>query len=77
MVAISTGSLLNGATMEVLMPNYLGNIEETYGVPLYSVHRVDLHNQLRKLATQQDGRGYPVKIQVRAKIVDYVSPSDN
>ena len=73
MVAISTGSLINGTTMEVITPNYLQNIEETFGVPLYSVHRVDLHNQLRLLATQKDGRGYPVDIQVRAKVVDYVS----
>ncbi|KAA6406432.1 MAG: salicylate hydroxylase [Lasallia pustulata] len=71
MVAISTGSLLNGATMEVLVPVYFGNIEETYGAPLYSVHRVDLHNQLRRLATQQDRPGCPVDIQVQAKIVDY------
>ena len=77
MVAISTGSLFNGTTMEVLMPNYLQNIEETYGTPLYSVHRVDLHNQLRLLATQKDGPGYPVDIQVRAKSVDYISKGDN
>lgn len=73
MVAISKGSLLNGTTLEVVMPNYLQNIEETYGTPLYSVHRVDLHNQLRTLATQKDGPGQPVDIQVRAKVVGYVS----
>lgn len=72
MVAIRTGSLLDGTSMEVLMPNYLHNIEETYGAPLYSVHRVDLHNQLRLLATRTQGPGHPVEIQVRAKIVDYV-----
>ena len=72
MVAIGTGSLLNGTTMEVMMPNYLQDIEKTYGRPLYSVHRVDLHNQLRVLATQTEGRGCPVEIQVRTKIVDYV-----
>ncbi|MCJ1312676.1 hypothetical protein MMC25_006352 [Agyrium rufum] len=70
-VAISKGSLLNGTTLDVLMPNYLHDIEETYGSPLYSVHRVDLHNQLRLLATQQDGPGTPVDIQVRAKVIDY------
>jgi salicylate hydroxylase len=77
MVAISTGSLLNGTTMEVVMPNYLQNIEEMYGTPLYSVHRVDLHNQLRLLATQKDGPGSPVDIQVLAKVVDYVSEDDS
>ncbi|KAL8660351.1 MAG: hypothetical protein Q9202_006622 [Teloschistes flavicans] len=71
MVAIRTGSLLNGATMDVIMPNYLGKIEETYGTPLYSVHRVDLHNQLKMLATRMEGPGCAVKILVRAKTVDY------
>lgn len=73
MVAIRTGSLLNGATMDVIMPNYLGKIEETYGTPLYSVHRVDLHNQLKMLATRMEGPGCAVKILVRAKTVEYVS----
>lgn len=72
MVAISAGGLYNGTTMEVVTPNYYQNIKEIYGVPLYSVHRVDLHNQLRLLATQEDGPGYPVNLQVRAKVVDYV-----
>lgn len=58
--------------MEVIIPNYFQNIEEKYGVPLYSVHRVDLHNQLKMLATQKDGLGYPADIHVRAKVVDYV-----
>lgn len=76
MVAISTGGLFNGTTMEVVIPNYFQNVEETYGIPLYSVHRVDLHNQLRLIATQQDEPGHPVDIQVRAKVVDYVSNGD-
>jgi salicylate hydroxylase len=77
MVAISTGSLYNGTTMDVVIPNYYQNFEETYGIPLYSVHRVDLHNQLRELATQKDGPGIPVDVQVRAKVIDYVSRTHN
>ena len=73
MVAISAGGLYNGTTMEEVSANYYHNIKETYGVPLYTVHRVDLHNQLRLLATQEDGPGYPVDLQVRADVVDYVS----
>ena len=73
MVAISTGSLFNGMTMDVIIPKYFENIEKTYGAPLYSAHRVDIHNQLRLLATQSDGPGHPVDIQVRAKVVSYVS----
>ncbi len=73
MVAMRKGSLIDGTTMQVVIPNYFHNCEETWGTPMYSVHRVDLHNQLRLLATQKEGQGFPVDIQVRSKVVDYVS----
>lgn len=73
MVPISKGSIWNGTTMEVVIPNYYDRFEETYGIPLFAVHRVDLHNQLRQLATQEEGIGRPVEIQVRARVNDYVS----
>lgn len=73
MVAIKTGSILNGSTMQMMVPNYYANIEETYGAPIYSVHREDLHDQLKTLATGQEGPGQPCKLHVRAMVVDYVS----
>ena len=73
MVAIKTGSILNGSDMQMIVPNYYVNIEENYGFPIYSVHRVDLHDQLKALATGEDGAGQPCKLHVRATVVDYVS----
>jgi len=73
MVAIKTGSILNGGDMSMVVPNYYVNIEENYGAPIYSVHRVDLHDQLKALATGDDGPGKPCKLHVRATAVDYVS----
>jgi hypothetical protein len=51
--------------MDVVVPNYYQKFEETYGMPMCAVHRVDLHNQLRELATQKEGLGFPVDVQVR------------
>lgn len=48
--------------MEVLTSVYLQNIEEKFGVPLYAVHRVDFHNQLKELAIQNHGLGVPVDV---------------
>ena len=73
MVAIKTGSILNGSTMQMMVPNYYANIEEKYGVPVYSVHRVDLHEQLKALAAGEDGPGLPCKLHIRAAVVDCVS----
>lgn len=73
MVAIRKGSLIDGTNMQVLVPNYYKDCESKWGLPMYAVHREDLHNQLRLLATQKAGSGHPCDIQVRSKVVDYVS----
>lgn len=38
---------------------------------MYAVHRVDLHTQLRQLATQAKGPGRPCDVRVLSKVVDY------
>jgi salicylate hydroxylase len=59
--------------MQMISPNHYSDCETTWGVPMYSVHRVDLHNQLRILATMKEGIGRPCDILVRSKVVGYVS----
>lgn len=73
MVAIRNTSLVDGTNMEVLIPEYHKDCESTWGVPMYAVHRVDLHTQLRQLATRKDGPGRPCTVLVRSKVVEYVS----
>lgn len=77
MVAIKTARVLNGMDMETMVPDYFANIKEKYGSPIYAVHRVDLHNQLKALATGTDGPGQPCKLHVRATVVDYVSCTED
>ncbi|KAF2128248.1 hypothetical protein P153DRAFT_398091 [Dothidotthia symphoricarpi CBS 119687] len=36
MVAIKTGSILNGSSMQMVVPNYYANVEEEYSFPIYS-----------------------------------------
>ncbi|KAK0728743.1 salicylate hydroxylase-like protein [Lasiosphaeria miniovina] len=71
MVAIRNGSLIDGTNMDVLVPNYYKDCESTWGLPMYAVHREDLHTQLRRLATQQEGPGCPCDVRVRSKVVSY------
>ncbi|KAK7698843.1 hypothetical protein SLS64_012196 [Diaporthe eres] len=71
MVAIRNSSLIDGTNMEILVPKYYKDCESTWGVPMYAVHRVDLHTQLRQLATGKDGPGRPCDVQVRSKVVEY------
>lgn len=72
MVAMDKGNIFDGGTMQVLVPDFYAGVRKTYGFPMYSVHRVDLHHQLRDLATDEEGIGKPVKTRVGVKVVDYV-----
>lgn len=71
MVALRGMSLVDGTNMQTLVPTYYKDCESTWGLPMYAVHRVDLHSQLRQLATQAKGPGRPCDVRVRAKVVDY------
>ena len=76
MVAIRNGSLIDGTNMQVLVPSYYKDFESTWGVPMYAVHREDLHAQLKLLATRKEGPGRPCDVHVRSKAVEYVNKSD-
>ncbi|KAL9105782.1 MAG: hypothetical protein Q9227_009084 [Pyrenula ochraceoflavens] len=47
---------------QVLWRSSLANLEKEYGAPWMTVHRVDLHNCLKALATAKEGVGFPVEI---------------
>lgn len=44
-----------------------------FGAPLYYSHRVDLHESLKRLATNPDGPGIPATIHLKSEISRYVS----
>lgn len=48
-------------------------VEREYGAKFYLAHRVDLHAELKLLATQFEGQGRPVVIETGCEVVGYVS----
>ncbi|KAI0884110.1 putative salicylate hydroxylase [Annulohypoxylon maeteangense] len=54
--------VLDGVTFKPLHRAELSNAREEYGAPLYTVHRVDLHNELLRLTSALD-------IQLSSKVV--------
>ena len=45
--------------------------EKKFGAPCWSVHRVDLHNELLRLATSEDAaHSKPVTLRLAAQVVD-------
>lgn len=51
----------------------LSFIPAKYGYPWYLSHRVDLHNELKLLATSKDGYGAPVEIRTKSSVTSVVS----
>jgi len=49
-----------------------GSVREKYGSEFYLAHRVDLHNELKRLATGEDGPGCPTKLLLKREVLDYV-----
>ncbi|KAF7952672.1 hypothetical protein EAE96_005903 [Botrytis aclada] len=47
------------------------NMEEKYGFKSFYSHRVDLHTELKLLATGEEGEGKPAVIRNRCEVVDY------
>ncbi|KAF5875526.1 putative salicylate hydroxylase protein [Botrytis fragariae] len=47
------------------------NTEEKYGFKSFYSHRVDLHTELKLLATGEEGEGKPAVIYNRCEVVDY------
>jgi salicylate hydroxylase len=60
--------LADGYTNEVKLSHTLANIEHDYGSPWFFFHRVDLHNELKKLAFDTPGEGPPAILRLGCKV---------
>lgn len=47
-------------------------VEREFGAKFYLAHRVDLHAELKFLATREDGGGIPVIIETGCEVLEYV-----
>ncbi|KAG7877102.1 hypothetical protein KL925_005097 [Ogataea polymorpha] len=48
----------------------LGDYEESFGVPYYNLHRIDIHDLLLKCALDENGEGVPCKLLVDHKALN-------
>lgn len=61
-VKIDMWSVVRGDSLEPVAKVDLSSAEQMFGAPVWAVHRVDLHDGLRRLATSETGLGCPVQI---------------
>ncbi|EKD20524.1 salicylate hydroxylase [Drepanopeziza brunnea f. sp. 'multigermtubi' MB_m1] len=46
-------------------------VTEKFGAPWFFAHRVDLHEELKRLATRQDGEGRPAVVHLKSEVTRY------
>ncbi|KAK2760997.1 salicylate hydroxylase [Colletotrichum kahawae] len=61
---------LRGDTLDLVHSLELGVIADKYGSPWYFAHRVDLHQELKRMATAADV-GPPLTIKLRSEVMSY------
>jgi salicylate hydroxylase len=64
--------IAHGNTLNRIYEGSYSHIEPTYGAAWYLSHRIDLHEELKRLATTKDGLGNPAIIIPNSKVDDYV-----
>ncbi|KAF8846697.1 FAD/NAD(P)-binding domain-containing protein [Acephala macrosclerotiorum] len=70
-VTAKTVIFASGETLKPFDKQDYAYIEKEYGAAFYFSHRVDLHNELRHLATREEGPGKPAEILERREAVGY------
>lgn len=62
----------DGTTLGDSHETDVGYVAEAFGAPWYFAHRVDLHDELKRLATQQEGEGEPAVVHLKSEVTEYV-----
>jgi salicylate hydroxylase len=71
MVTVRRSVVASGSSLKPLVEVDCSQFIQTYVAPWFLAHRVDLHSELRRLATIEGAPGSPVDIFLRAEVVDY------
>lgn len=73
LVTSRSAFFVHGDSLEAFSEQYYDDTEQKYGAEFYLSHRVDLHNELKRLATREEGPGSPAQILLRKDVRGYVS----
>ncbi|KAF4183783.1 hypothetical protein CNMCM7927_008827 [Aspergillus lentulus] len=71
MVTVHRSVVASGSSLKPLVEVDCSKFIQTYVAPWFLAHRVDLHSELRRLATIEGAPGSPVDICLRSEVVAY------
>ncbi|PBP22729.1 salicylate hydroxylase [Diplocarpon rosae] len=61
----------HGSTLVTFQENDNRDVAEKFGAPWYFAHRVDLHEELKRLATRTEGEGRPAVVHLKSEVTRY------
>ena len=64
--------LADGQSLQPELIQDCTGLTQKYGSPWWLCHRVDLHNELKRLAFEDEGQGQPAKLNLGNKVVKVV-----
>lgn len=70
-VLAQTMLIAHGDNLRPIFDISYREMEERYGAPFYFAHRVDLHDELKRLALGVDGPGRPAQLRLSTKVAGY------
>lgn len=73
LVPVKQSYHVDGSTMNTSLESDLRYITARYGAPWFFSHRVDFHDELKRLATEPGAVGTPATVRLKAEVVQYVS----
>lgn len=73
LVEATRADFTHGSSLETFAAMEYGALQDLYGARFYFSHRVDLHAELKRLATRTEGDGIPAIIELRKEVIGYVS----
>jgi salicylate hydroxylase len=62
----------HAASLEKFHTSDESYVPSTFGAPWFLAHRVDLHEELKILATQTEGQGKPAVVHLKSEVSEYV-----
>jgi salicylate hydroxylase len=69
-VRLTFWNVLHGETLQLLNGVDMTAAKARFGAEPWAVHRVDLHNELLRLATSTEEAGIPVKLHLSSEVVE-------
>ncbi|CAL3964868.1 hypothetical protein PZA11_002229 [Diplocarpon coronariae] len=61
----------HGSTLVAFQESDDSYVAEKFGAPWYFAHRVDLHEELKRLATRAEGGGRPAVVHLKSEVTKY------